>query len=352
MVLPLIEQHGLVTPRGKDKGKPQELMGKYFSRQLVRQYEAAHGAIPGLYYEARGHFQEPHGGVTIPMGTLEVRGYRIPNYLYNKVLYIEKRGVEPVLTAGRIQARYDIGIMFGEGFATGAARDLAKLAEVKGLTILALHDCDVAGYQIGWTLGEETTLRPNQVISVIDIGLSVADVHRLGLQTEPWDPKHKPSREFKDRLTPEEFDFLIRDKRRCELNAMTSGQLIGFIEEKLEAHGLTSKVIPPESVVTDLYTQRAEEDMRATVAVLAELAVARYIGKSMEDLVEEAYDMAIDGFEIPDGFTEAMSADLHGTSRPWPWSAYTVRAASTAARDWCDTRQEAIVDALEEGMGG
>ena len=73
----------------------------------------------------------------------------------------------------------------------------------------------------------------------------------MGLQWEPvpYDPREWPKRAATLRrhgATAQEIEFLRT--RRVELNAMTSRQLVDFIETKLTAHGV-EKLIPDDEVL-------------------------------------------------------------------------------------------------------
>jgi hypothetical protein len=73
----------------------QELDSGYFSYSLVPEYQRTVKPLPLIYYDPRGELHEPHTGETIPLGTRKVEGYTLPKNLYNKMLYIEKKGFWP-----------------------------------------------------------------------------------------------------------------------------------------------------------------------------------------------------------------------------------------------------------------
>ena len=86
----------------------------YFSQNLLPQYQHLHGQLPGLYYDPRGVLYEPHTGKSIPLGTREIEGYAFPEWLYNKILYIEKKGLWPIIEASRLAERYDMAVIAAE----------------------------------------------------------------------------------------------------------------------------------------------------------------------------------------------------------------------------------------------
>jgi hypothetical protein len=87
---------------------------------------------------------------------------------------------------------------------------------------------------IGKTVGSDTKrYRFLNHIKVVNLGLRLADVEALNLQSENVSLKDSPQK-IRDRLrrngaSPEEIDFLLGG-RRVELNAMTSDQFIAFVE--------------------------------------------------------------------------------------------------------------------------
>jgi hypothetical protein len=263
------------------------LTDNYFGT-ILTDYQRIYGPIRGLYYEPRGFLIEPHTGREIPLGTREVADYEPPQYLYNKLLYVEKQGLVPIFKAVKLAQRFDIGILAAPGYATRAAKDLLKIALeniTHNITVLCLHDCDVDGLMIAKTLARGTPARPTCRIDVIDLGLFVYEVMDLGLETEevvlykglPW--------ELQESLTQTEIDFLTggatyRDDKgkrywkgkRVELNALTPAQLIGYIETKLKEHGLTEKVCPPDDVIkntaNEILEEKLEQKLKARVLEL------------------------------------------------------------------------------------
>jgi DNA topoisomerase VI subunit B len=245
----------------------RELDYNYFTPGLLTEYQEIYGPLEGLYYDPRGIAVEPHTGQEIPLGTREVADYTAPDYLYNKVLYVEKKGILPVLKAAGLDKKYDLCIRAGEGYASRAAKDFLAMAEKQDIVVLCLHDLDINGLEIARTLREETRTSRNAV-TVIDLGLRYKDAVEMGLEKDPegvplkkgW---HKPVLET---LPHDELEFLTGDGKRgnrVELNALTPEQLIGLIERKLAEHGLAKKVVPPEEVVLGEARKRFDAVLRA-----------------------------------------------------------------------------------------
>jgi anti-sigma regulatory factor (Ser/Thr protein kinase) len=104
----------------------------YFSQDLLIAYQRQHGPLRGLYYDPRGVLYEPHSGHAVPLGTREVDAYEFPAWLYDKILYIEKKGVWPILQAAALAERYDMAVIAAEGYATEATRVLFAQATKAG----------------------------------------------------------------------------------------------------------------------------------------------------------------------------------------------------------------------------
>jgi hypothetical protein len=172
-----------------------------------------------------------------------------------------------------------------------SARALVEALSLKSITILVLHDFDLAGLTICHTLGHDTRrfrfrVEPN----IIDLGLRLEDVKTMGLQSEPVvikqskDPKEKFEEGDYD-VSDEELDFLVRASHydyhekptywsgeRVELNAMTSRQLIDWLEGKLKEHGV-DKVILDEATLAAAWHRatRIELANRKIAELIAEL---------------------------------------------------------------------------------
>lgn len=274
----------------------------YFTPALVTEYEELHGPIPGLLYDARGTFTEPHTGKAVPLGTAEVSNYAVPDWTFDKILYIEKEGFAPVLEAAKFAERFDVGIMGGKGYATRAAKDLLARAEAHGVTVLVAHDCDGDGRQIARTLAEGTRTRPSHSLNIIDIGLHASDAAVMGLAAER-----------------------TRAGERVELNAMTSRQFIDFLEQRLDAHGLTEKVIPPDASLPELTAERYRKRIDAWV----------------EDATRELLSMDQIKHLIADQFEGKMGLSQ---SRRWITKAFR----NDPAQSWGHALDNAIQGRLEK----
>ena len=247
----------------------------YFTQTLLVDYINEH---PGqcanwdITWDARGTFVEPHTNETVPLGTVEVRQYLTrrpllgsvasfdfsarfptsgPENRFHTILFIEKEGFEPLFRAAAIAQRFDVGIMSTKGMSVTAARLLIDRLARQVQRILVLHDFDVTGFSIFGTLG--TTNRRytfENVAPLLDIGLRLEDVQAMSLESEPvtvsgdWTKRAATLRKH----SASEDEIIFLRNRRVELNAMTSRQIIDFVEAKFAQHGVT-KLIPDEAVI-------------------------------------------------------------------------------------------------------
>ncbi len=257
---------------GKDR-----LADAYFTQTLLPDYIEEHldeCADWDIVWDARGSFGEPHTGTEVPLGTLEVRDYlglrtgsapppvtistdgrhytNGPECRYDTILFIEKEGFGPLFNAVQLAQRYDLATMSTKGMSVTAARMLLDRLATRGLKrILVLHDFDISGFSIVGTLGRSSRrYRFVNGVPLVDLGLRLNQVQTLGLESEPvavdndW---RKVAATLQSHGASEsEINFL--QTRRVEINAMTSRQLVDFIEGQLEEHGV-AKVIPDNAVL-------------------------------------------------------------------------------------------------------
>ena len=187
----------------QEKMGGQQLNDQYFCQQLLPDYMVEHGVDWDITYDDRGHLIEPHTAHSIGLGTISVRNYLAengspklkepgfaagsvdthgPNGCFGAVLFIEKEGFLPLLEAVHVPKRYDLAIMSTKGMASTAARTLIDNLCQRQVPLLVLHDLDKAGLSILGTLKRNTRrFTFNNQAKVIDLGLRLADVRKLGL---------------------------------------------------------------------------------------------------------------------------------------------------------------------------
>lgn len=271
----------------------------YFAQTLLVEYQRKYGPIQGLYYDPRGVLYEPHTGKTIAVGTREVDSYDFPSWTYDKILYVEKKGMWPIIQAAKIAERYDMAVLAAEGYATEAARMLFQRAEKSGnCRLFVLHDADPDGLNIARTLREETRRVQDYSVDVVDIGLHLEDAVEMGLQYETFTRKKALPTGLV--LTDKEREYFqgrqVNRKqwigKRFELNALTAPQLIGYIENQLEEHGATGKVVPPEDVLKKDFGDRHRRELRQAIEdeLMARLDIDSMVQRVMGQIPAPAFD--------------------------------------------------------------
>jgi DNA topoisomerase VI subunit B len=341
------------------KGK---LSDKYFTQNLLPDYIRDNPETTAnwdVLYDARGHFVEPHTGKDVELGTLEVRSYLRGFYKsistnldiggslsvsseitthgnYNRykfALFIEKEGFVHILESANIAQRYDIAIFSTKGMSNTSARQLVEKLSSNGVTILVAHDFDKSGLTIARTLGDDTRrYQFDQTPNVIDIGLRLSDVVDMGLGSEPFSyGKSDPRPELKNcNCTQAEIDFLCSHKTnpysgdRVELNAMTSSQLIEWLEAKFQQYGVT-KFIPDDDTLVEVYRLQARRRC-------LEKFVKEKLEKEAEAEIKRLEDLDI---PIPDQLPAAVQ-DILKKDPLIPWD----RALWRAAKQFQENTQE------------
>jgi hypothetical protein len=267
----------------------------YFTQTVLIAFIEENDPNWDVVFDARGRMAEPHGGQTVDLGTLEVRAYlaRVasphisqasvlcasvglfgPAGRYSSVLFVEKEGFDPILARAWIADRFDIAIMSTKGMSVVAARRLVDALAGLGVKLFVAHDFDIAGFSIKKTLTESGRRHQfTNKLDFVDLGLRLADVERLELQSERVgiDPKKRDATRRRLQIngaTPREVDFLMAGQR-VELNAMPSDVFIQFIEDGLRAHGV-AKVIPDADLLVETYTAM-KRGKAAQAALQAEL---------------------------------------------------------------------------------
>ena len=327
----------------------------YFTQVLLPDYVNARPhrtAEWDVVFDARGHFAEPHTERTIGLGTLEVRRYIEawrekpdglalegltfglgvstcgPAQRYKYALFVEKEGFNELLAAVKLADRYDLAVMSTKGMSVTAARQLVEELSKQGVTILVIRDFDKAGFTIAHTLQADTRRYQFETTpDVIDLGLRLADVRAMGLQSE--EVTYRQKADPRDNLrecgaTWEECDFLVHgDSRygrmrwtgeRVELNAMTSAQFVAWLEGKLNALGV-SKVVPSGEVLAATYR-------KAMLVAEAQKAIERVVA-----------DFDGEAVIIPGDLRDAIERMIDGEPRSWAWAIEQLARESRLVRE-------------------
>jgi hypothetical protein len=119
-------------------------------------------------------------------------------------------------------------------------------------------------------------------------------------------------------LAPEDED---KECRRVELNAMTSRQLLDFVEQKLAEHGV-AKVVPENGVIEGHARRLIERAMteKAIVEMAAELARRAAETELPKDLDHQiaAILAANPALSWDQALAQVVAAQAHATTSPWP----------------------------------
>ncbi len=300
-------------PLGKD-------FSQYFSQTLLPDYIAEYPSATedwNVVYDARGHFQEPHTKLIVPLGTMQVRSHleRVaehevdklsfdiwekrfptlgPEHRYGAILFIEKEGFMPLFNAVNLAERYDLAIMSTKGMSVTASRLLVdRLCGENAVPLLVLHDFDKAGFSIVGTLQRDTRRYEfEHKINVIDLGLRIGDIE--GLETEKVYIKSPSAARWNmsdNGATKEEIEFLL--KKRVELNAFASDDFVEWIEGKLEEHGV-AKIVPQEGCLASAYRRVAEQ---------------AFVQEKINEAIDEARELG-EGTEVPDDLSAMVEERL------------------------------------------
>lgn len=258
----------------------------------ITDWENEYGEAPGMYRDARGIVYHPHLRQEIPLGTLSVEAYTRPTWTFNKVLYIEKEGFFPLLKDEQWPERHDCALLTSKGQATRAVKDLIDLLgeTSEEITFYCVHDADAYGTLIYHALQEATRSRPERRVHIVNLGLEPWEGLEMGLQTEPVtsDKKRHPVGDY----VPAEWGEWLQG-RRIELNAMTTGQFIEWLDLKMAEHG-TGKVMPPAPVIGSELASNVAKELRSRLAgkILAEAGIDKQVSMAMSHLHRGALRVA------------------------------------------------------------
>jgi hypothetical protein len=328
----------------------RQLESNYFTQTLLPDFMEENAVDWDVVYDARGHFTEPHdsGKTSFGIGTLEVRTYlagfhdpsfieagfsqsRVetngPNGNFGAVLFIEKEGFTPLFRAAQIAEKFDIAIMSTKGMSVVAARVLAdEMCSEHNIPLLLLHDFDKAGFSIAGTLQRDTRRYEFQnSIEVVDLGLSLADVEDMELESEyQHQPKGRKSALIanlqENGASEEEIAFMFRDfdrlrsTRRVELNAMTSPQFVAYVERKLRENGI-AKLVPDQDLLAEVYTGMER-------------------GRRLEDAAKKLGEIDMEGFKPPEDLQKRVKEALEKNPHiRWDAAIEAIVAAAAAHRD-------------------
>ena len=251
----------------------------YFTQTLLKDYLEKYSPDWKVVWDPRGNLVEPHTAHKVPLGGLAVRQYldnwhgdieqeapamtsRIstqgPQNRFSSVLFIEKEGFAEILSHAGIGARYDMAVMSTKGIPVKAACDLIRQMHSQDVQTFILRDFDLAGFKIVKTL--QTGTRLSSGSPAIDLGLRLGDIEDLEAEPVTYRQNRNPVHYLRDcGASPEETELLVQSGwsggwygQRVEINAMTSEQLIEWLEVKFAEHGL-KKLVPDLETLNQAY---------------------------------------------------------------------------------------------------
>jgi hypothetical protein len=295
--------------------KNGELTYKNFNT-ILTDYWLENGRNKMVYNDPRGLLYEPHNDAVLPLGSMEVDGYEFPTFQFDKILFIEKKGLWHTVKSAGLHKKYDMAVIASEGFATVATRDLLERAQTcENMTIFSLHDADPAGYEIARTLQEATRAMPNHNITVIDLGLFVQDALDIGIEPETFFRTDDLSEKLVTRLNPierEHFEGVVGTRKkggktingfeckRIELNALSAGQLVQYIDNGIARaitdNKLTNKVIPPETVLNETAADLRTDKLKtlALNALIEKYAINEKVNQFVQAMTFDDIEFAGD----------------------------------------------------------
>ena len=145
-------------------------------------------------------------------------------------------------------------------------RDLIdKLVEHdEPVEVFCVHDADASGSMIYQTLQQATKARGARKVKIVNLGLEPWEAVEMGLETETLEAtkRQKPVADYIGARGLRWERWL--QTHRVELNAMTTPQLIRWLDQKMVDHG-DGKLIPPPEVLEQELAERIESKVRGAI---------------------------------------------------------------------------------------
>ena len=280
-----------------------------------------------ILFERRGSFRDPFFKNDLALSTNDVshfvnkkydnRIYRktnevydlSPELQYNSVLFVEKQGFNEILKQSGFIKKFNIGLMSSQGFGTRALKKLTAYFLSKGIKVYVLHDCDIAGYLIKEKLltGSRTF---KQGLDVIDIGLSVQDATDMDKLDDAEFVTYRKNYKSLSFLSQEEKDFFIanvdnRTYRRVEINALTTPELLTFLESKIEH----VPVRPSLELIRRCITIKESDIVKDALYMASDRNMD--IGVDLDKIAQEVYQ----NINEHGHWTETLIATVHDYTR-------------------------------------
>jgi hypothetical protein len=197
--------------------------------------------------------------------------------------------------------------MSSKGFSTRAARDLIdKLVEHdEPVEVFCVHDADASGTMIYQTLQEATMARGARKVRIVNLGLEPWEAVEMGLEVETVEAakRLKPVADYVSEHGIKWEHWL--QTHRVELNAMTTPQLIRWLDQKMADHG-DGKLIPPPEVLEQELADRIESKVRE--------AITERILR--EAKLDDQVAAAVAAIKTPDGANSRATSSGYSSSSP------------------------------------
>lgn len=267
-----------------------------------------------LYREERGRLIEPFNfkektksDRVMEVSTKVARAYQVPEYVYNRALYCEKRGFMDAILKRKLNKKYDFLLVGGQGYATDAIKTILTLCHKEGMEVMVLHDCDVEGLDIARTLEKKTRNKLGHRLKITDMGLNIREVMDLDLPVEKRELRKAIPKALERKLDGEEIEWL-EDGNRTELNAFTTVEFLEWLEKKLIDMGLDKKVCPPDKVLDDVSKEIYEDK------------IGGYIEYWLNDKldIDSIKDEIIEDFKYDQDHKDALKEELE-ENPPTSW---------------------------------
>ncbi len=324
---------GILAKLDREELKPEER--SRFCYTLLSRFMQENPALTAgwrVLYKPRGELIEPHTNRRVGLGTAEVGVYRAgwtdgaevgafgieppnwevqtsgPCHRFGGVLVVEKGGIADLLRALEVDVKHDLAIVGNEGQNVEAELKLVDAFGPTAAKIFVLTDFDRQGFTIAENLRAGTwRYRHTSGVEVVHIGLrldQIIDFGGLASERKDDDPgglEDEPIGEKTlnhigdDRLracgaTEDEIEIL--EKRRVELNALSTEALVELVEAALIERGIDKVVPDGADLVAAWRSLRAHAEIDEAIKKANKRAARRWAeAEAPDDLADQVRDL-------------------------------------------------------------
>lgn len=274
-----------------DPGADTRLQG------YIQAYASDHpGAMVNLIQPERGQLSlpvHPDGHTTLALGHIDRR--MLDQACVNKLLLVSEPELEAVIIANGLLARFDMALLRTEGTFDESFDALVPHLDRFGLPLALLHDATPSDC----LLAERLKVRLDETecvhIPLYELGLTPGEGRRLNLPAEQG-PGGGDRAALARYLEADEVTFLVDRRLQMSLFSMTVDSLITWLEERFEAKGLESKLIPDD------------DHLRATALAAMRQMLTEWV---LDRFQEDAHANS-----LADQVIQALSSDLSTDDLP------------------------------------